>query len=99
MFSKIHSEKLEECQVIAKYSSKLGSPIVVDNDIYCISENGDILKLNKNGGIDIFFTILGQPSSLAYKDVENVFLISDFAHQSIFAREETANMQINNLIS
>lgn len=69
MLGKVRSEKLEECQVIAKYSSKLGSPIVVDNEIYCVSENGDILKINKNGTVDIFFTILGQPSSLAYKDV------------------------------
>ena len=45
------------------------------------------------------FTILGQPSSLAYKDGENCFLISDFAHQSIFSREDSTNLQINNLIN
>ena len=59
---------MEECKVVAKYSNKLASPIVVDNEIYCVSENGDILKIGKKGETEIVFTILGQPSSLAYKD-------------------------------
>ena len=49
MQSKTHIEKLEECKVIAKYSNKLASPIVVENEIFCVSENGDIVKINKNG--------------------------------------------------
>ena len=66
--SKIRIEKLEECKTIAQYSNKVGSPLVVDNEIYCLSENGDIFKVAKNGQSEIVFTILGQPSSLAYKD-------------------------------
>ena len=64
-----------------------------------MSENGDIIKVGKNGETEIVFTILGQPSSLAYKDGDNTFLISDFAHQSLFSREESTSLQIHNLIS
>ena len=99
MMSKPKIERLEECKPLAKYTNKLSSPIVVDTEIFCVSENGDILKINKNGETEIVFTILGQPSSLAYKDGESTFLISDFAHQSVFSRQESANMQIHNLIS
>jgi hypothetical protein len=42
---------------------------------------------------------LGQPSSLAYRDAEEYFLVSDFAHQTVFAREDTKNEQIHNLIT
>ena len=99
MLSRTQLERLEKYQVLAKYSNKLSSPLVVGFDIYCVSENGDILKVNSKGEVEIFFTILGQPSSLAYKDGENTFLISDFGHQSLFAREESPNIQIHNLIN
>jgi hypothetical protein len=49
--------------------------------------------------MEVVFTILGQPSSLTYKDSEEYFIVSDFAHQSIFAREDTKNEQIHNLIT
>ena len=49
MHSKAHIERLEDCKVIAKYSNKLASPIVVDNVIYGVSENGDIIKINGKG--------------------------------------------------
>ncbi len=49
MYSKVHVERLEECKAVIKYTNKLTSPIVVDNNIYCVSENGDILKLNSKG--------------------------------------------------
>lgn len=86
MLSNIHVEHLEDCRTVATYSNRLACPLVIEEEIYCVAENGDILRLNKKGETEIVFTILGQPSSLAYKDGENVFLISDFAHQSIFSR-------------
>ena len=49
MHSKAHIERLEDCKVIAKYTNKLSSPIVVDNEIFCVSENGDIVKINSKG--------------------------------------------------
>lgn len=67
--------------------------------MYCVAENGDILRLNKKGEVEVVFTILGQPSCLAYKEGEGVFLISDFAHQTIFSREESTNFQIHNMIT
>jgi hypothetical protein len=67
--------------------------------VYCVAENGDILRLNKKGEIEVVFTILGQPSCLAFKEGEGVFLISDFAHQTIFSREESTNFQIHNMIT
>jgi hypothetical protein len=99
MLGKVHIERLEECKSIAKYTNKLTSPLVVDSEIFCVSENGDILKVNEKGETEVVFTILGQPSSLAYKDGDNAFLISDFAHQSIFSRDEGTSLQIHNLIS
>ena len=68
MFSKSHLEHLEDCSVIATYTNKLSPPLVVDNEIFCVSENGDIIKINQKGETEIVFTILGQPSFLAYKD-------------------------------
>ena len=49
MYSKVHVERLEECRAVIKYTNKLASPIILDNIIYCVSENGDILKLNGKG--------------------------------------------------
>jgi hypothetical protein len=95
----VHKEHLEECKTIATYTNKLTCPIVIEDEVYCVAENGDILRINKKGEINVVFTILGQPSSLAFKEGENVFLISDFAHQSIFSREENSNFQIHNLVS
>jgi hypothetical protein len=97
--SSIHIERLEQCKAIATYTNKLASPLVIDDEVYCVAENGDILKLKKEGGVEVVFTILGQPSSLAFKDGDNLFLISDFAHQSIFSRDESSNLQINHLIT
>jgi hypothetical protein len=45
------------------------------------------------------FTILGCPSSIAYWNFGNSFLIADFAHQSIFKRDEQEVEQIHNLIT
>jgi hypothetical protein len=95
----VHKEHLDECKTIATYTNKLTCPIVIEEEVYCVAENGDILRINKKGEIEVVFTILGQPSSLAFKEGENVFLISDFAHQSIFSREENTNFQIHNLIT
>ena len=94
-----HKQLLEECKVIATYTNKLSSPVVIEEEVYCVAENGDILRLNKKGEIEVVFTILGQPSCLAYKEGQAVFLISDFAHQTIFSREESTNFQIHNMIT
>lgn len=68
MLTKSPPEKLEDCSVLATYTNKLVSPLVIDNEVFCASENGDIIKINKEGQIEIVFTILGQPSFLTYKD-------------------------------
>lgn len=63
----VHKEHLEECKIIAEYTNKLTCPIVIEDEVYCVSENGDILRISKKGEIEVVFTILGQPSSLAFK--------------------------------
>jgi hypothetical protein len=49
MLSKSPPEHLEDCSILATYTNKLSSPLVVDNEIFCVSENGDIIKINQKG--------------------------------------------------
>ena len=98
MASNYHIEQVEECRSILAYPSKLSSPTVIEDEVYCVAENGDILKVNSKGETEVVFTILGQPSSLTIKNDDSTFLISDFAHQTVFSREESNNYQIHNLV-
>jgi hypothetical protein len=49
MLSKVHLEHIQDCSQLASYSNKISSPIAIDEDIFCVSENGDILKINSKG--------------------------------------------------
>ncbi len=71
---------------------QLLSPFVYENNLFCIAESGDVLKLNDSFEVETLFKLLGQPSCLTFNEAEDLILITDLAHQCIFERslEEAA---------
>ena len=91
---------------LVEWNCKLYSPITSTTSTYCVSENGDVLKINPDNNAnpnipqsEVVFTILGCPSAIALRALNATFLIADLAHQSIFLRDDHEVEQIHNLIS
>lgn len=85
--------KIERHQKIVSWNCKLTSPLATASGSYCVSENGDVLKIQSeaepdNNDPEVLFTILGCPSAIAFRALNGSFLIADLAHQSIFLRDD-----------
>jgi hypothetical protein len=39
-------DHMEDCSLITTYHNKLYNPTVIDDETYCVSENGDIIKIS-----------------------------------------------------
>lgn len=70
---------------ICKFSSALYSPVEVDDALYMIAMNGDIVK-HQDDKVKTEFRFGGQPSGLVIEKESRTIYLADMAHQAIIMK-------------